>query len=143
MAARTVAKPKAAHQRICYWLVACRRSDASSIRVSSPTHRPPRRCARRGPSDVHYDGEAKDPGLCDLVEPDGWIISGGEFERSCDMSGRSEDVLGEGRRRRAITRPRQRVGLREGKELVLEDSKAVRTGRPSLVGRLARPMRAS
>jgi hypothetical protein len=35
----------------------------------------------------------KDPGLRDLGESDGGIVSGGEFERSCGMSGRSEDVL--------------------------------------------------
>ena len=35
----------------------------------------------------------KDPGLRDVVGSDGGIVSGGEFERSCGMSGRSEDVL--------------------------------------------------
>jgi hypothetical protein len=52
-----------------------------------------RRCARVAPQDVHYDGRRKDPGLRDLVQSDGGIVSGGEFERSCGMSGRSEDVL--------------------------------------------------
>ena len=35
----------------------------------------------------------KDPRLRDVVGSDGGIVSGGEFERSCGMSGRSEDVL--------------------------------------------------
>jgi hypothetical protein len=35
----------------------------------------------------------KNPGLRDVVGSDGGIVSGGEFERSCGMSGRSEDVL--------------------------------------------------
>jgi hypothetical protein len=50
-------------------------------------------CARVAPQDVHYDGRRKYPGLRDLVESDGGIVSGGEFERSCGMSGRSEDVI--------------------------------------------------
>ena len=51
------------------------------------------RCARVAPQDVDYDGRRKDPGLRDLVESDGRIVSGGEFECSCGMSGRCEDVL--------------------------------------------------
>jgi hypothetical protein len=35
----------------------------------------------------------KDPRLRDVVGSDDGIVSGGEFERSCGMSGRSEDVL--------------------------------------------------
>jgi hypothetical protein len=50
------------------------------------------RCARVAPQEVHYDGRRKDPGLCDLGLSDGGIVSGGEFERSCGMSSRSEDV---------------------------------------------------
>jgi hypothetical protein len=52
-----------------------------------------RRCARVAPQDIHYDGRRKDPELRDLVEADSGIVTGGEFERSCGMSGRSEDVL--------------------------------------------------
>jgi hypothetical protein len=52
-----------------------------------------KRCARVAPQDVYYDGRRKDPGLRDLVESDGGIVSGGELERACGMSGRSEDVL--------------------------------------------------
>ena len=52
-----------------------------------------RRCARVAPQNAHYDGRRKDPELRDLVESDGGIVSGGEFERSCGMSSRSEDVL--------------------------------------------------
>ena len=50
-------------------------------------------CARVAPQNVHYDGRRKDPRLRELVESDGGIVSGGEFERSCGVSGRSEDVL--------------------------------------------------
>ena len=50
------------------------------------------RCARVAPYDVHYDGRRKDPGLRDVVRSDGGIVSGGEFEGSCGMCGRSEDV---------------------------------------------------
>ncbi len=35
----------------------------------------------------------KDPQLRDMVGSDGGIVSGGEFERSRGMGGRSEDVL--------------------------------------------------
>ena len=52
-----------------------------------------RRCTRVAPQDFHYDGRRKNPGLRDLVESDGGIVSGEEFERSCGTSGRSEDVL--------------------------------------------------
>jgi hypothetical protein len=52
-----------------------------------------RRCARVAPQDLHYDGRRKAPALLDLVESDGGIVSGRELERSCGMSGRSEDVL--------------------------------------------------
>ena len=45
------------------------------------------------PQDVHDDGIRKGPRLRDVVVSDGGIVSGGEFERSCGMSGRSEDVL--------------------------------------------------
>jgi hypothetical protein len=52
------------------------------------------RCARVAPEDVYYDGWRKDPGLRDLVESDGGIFCGREFERSCAMSGRvSTSVL--------------------------------------------------
>jgi len=51
------------------------------------------RGGRVAPQDVHYGGVCKDPRLRDVVGSDGGIVSGGEFERSCGMSGRSEDVL--------------------------------------------------
>lgn len=35
----------------------------------------------------------KDPRLRDVGGSDGGIVSGGEFPRSCGVSGRSEDVL--------------------------------------------------
>jgi hypothetical protein len=44
------------------------------------------------PQDVHHDGRRKDPRLRDVVGSDGGIVSGAEFERSCGMGGRSEDV---------------------------------------------------
>ena len=52
-----------------------------------------RRCARVTPQDVHYDGMRKDPQLRDVVGSDAGIASGGEFEGSCGISGRCEDVL--------------------------------------------------
>ena len=48
---------------------------------------------RVAPQDVHHDRMGKDPRLRDVVGSDGGIVSGGEFERSCGMSGRSEDVF--------------------------------------------------
>jgi hypothetical protein len=48
---------------------------------------------RVAPQDLHHDGMGKDPRLRDVVGSDAGIVSGGEFERSCGMSGRSEDVL--------------------------------------------------
>jgi hypothetical protein len=70
----------------------------SSQRCVEYSNQPPgtsttRRCARVAPQDVHYDGSRKDTGLRDVVVSDGGIASGGELERSCRMSGRSEDVL--------------------------------------------------
>jgi hypothetical protein len=54
-----------------------------------------RRCARVARQAIYYDydGRHKDPVLRDLVESDGGIVSGGEFERSRSMSSRSDDVL--------------------------------------------------
>ena len=52
-----------------------------------------RRCARVAPQDVHDNGRREDPGLRDLVESDRGIVCGEKLERSCGMSGRSEDVL--------------------------------------------------
>ena len=46
-----------------------------------------RRGARVPPQDVHDDGRRKDPGLREVVESDGGIVSGGEFERACGMRG--------------------------------------------------------
>jgi hypothetical protein len=48
---------------------------------------------RVAPQDVHHDGMGKDPRLRDVVGSDGGIVSGGAFERSRGMRGRSEDVL--------------------------------------------------
>jgi hypothetical protein len=48
---------------------------------------------RVAPQDVHHDGMREDPRLRDVVGSDCGIVSGGEFERSCGMGGRSEDVL--------------------------------------------------
>jgi len=48
---------------------------------------------RVAPQDVHHDGIRQDPRLRDVVGSDGGIVSGGEFEGSCRMSGGSEDVL--------------------------------------------------
>jgi hypothetical protein len=72
-----------------------RRSSQRCVQCSNqlPDTSTTRRCAWVAPQDVHYDGRRKDPGLRDLVQSDGGIVSGGEFERSCGMSGRSEDVL--------------------------------------------------
>ena len=72
-----------------------RRSSQRCVECSNqlPDTSPTRRCARVAPQDVHYDGRRKNPGLRDLVESDGGIVSGGEFQRSCGMSSRSEDVL--------------------------------------------------
>jgi hypothetical protein len=48
---------------------------------------------RVAPQDVHHDGLRNDPRLRDVSGSDDGIVSGGEFERSCGMSGRSQDVL--------------------------------------------------
>ena len=45
------------------------------------------------PQDIHHDGRRNDPGLRDVMCADGGIVPGGEFERACGISGRSEDVL--------------------------------------------------
>ena len=72
-----------------------RRSSQRSVERSNqlPDTSTTRRCAGVAPQDVHYGGRRKHPGLCDPVESDGGIVSGGELERSCGMRGRSEDVL--------------------------------------------------
>ena len=72
-----------------------RRSSQQCVEYSNqlPDTSTTRRCARVAPQDIHYHGRRKDPVLRDLVEPDVGIVSGGEFERSCGMSSRSEDVL--------------------------------------------------
>jgi len=45
------------------------------------------------PQDVHHDGVRKDPQLRDVVGSDAGIVAGEEFEGSCGISGRPEDVL--------------------------------------------------
>ena len=48
-----------------------------------------------------------------MVESDGGIVSGGEFERACGMRGRSEDVLDLRRFRQGMEE--RRTGRGEGR----------------------------
>jgi hypothetical protein len=81
-----------------------RRNSSNSVRRRSPERRvkltdqfsdPPTaaRGDRVAPQDVHHDGMRSDPRLRDVSGSDDGIVSGGEFERSCGKSGRSQDVL--------------------------------------------------
>ncbi len=80
-----------------------------------------------------HDGRRKDPGLRDLVEPDGGIASAGEFERSCGMSSGSEDVLD-------LSSFRQRVEERRTHRAAGRARSVARSSLSRIAGLLSRPM---
>ncbi|GDY31800.1 hypothetical protein GTS_34330 [Gandjariella thermophila] len=89
---------------------------------------------RVAPQDAHHDGRRKDPRLRDVVGSDGGIVSGGEFERSCGMSGRSEDVLDLSSFRQGVEE--RRTGRGEGRA-----RSVARRGLSCIASLLSRPLR--
>jgi len=88
---------------------------------------------RISPEDVHHDGTRKVPRLRDVVGSDGGIVSGGELERSCGMSGRSEDVLD-------LSRFRQGVQERRTGRVAGRPRSIARRGLACIAGLLSGPV---
>ena len=117
------------------WLSICRQSSQRCVEYANqlPDTSTTRRCARVALQDLRYDGRRQNPGLRDLVESDGGIVSGGEFERSCGMSGRSEDVLD-------LSSFWQRVEERRTHRLAGRARSVARSSLSRIAGLLSRPV---
>jgi hypothetical protein len=84
--------------------------------------------------DIHHDRLRKPPRLRDVLGPDGRIFSGSQFQRSCGMSGRSQDVLD-------LSRCRQRVEERRAGRSQRRARSFARRSLTCIAGLLSCPVR--